>query len=81
MAVNGYTEYELAIHPFFEDLGHHINNQSMNKGTTFEGLIREKVGLKARDFNTIDVNAEINEAYVDEEVRAIREYDKASNGE
>lgn len=82
MAVHGHTDYELAIHPFLEDLGHHINNQSMNKGTTFEALIKEKVGLKARDFNTIDVNAEINEANIDEEVRAMREsYDKASNGE
>jgi hypothetical protein len=53
----------------------------MNKGTSFEGLIREKVGFKARDFNTIDVNAEIYEDHVNEEVRAMREYDKASNGE
>lgn len=82
MAVNGFTDYELAIHPFFEDLGHHINNQSMNKGTTFEALIKEKVGLKAKTFNTIDINSEINEAYIDEEVRAMREeYNRASNGE
>jgi hypothetical protein len=82
MAAEGYTDYELAIHPFFEDLGHHINNQSMNKGTTFEALIKEKVGLKAKAFNTIDINAEINEAYIDEEVRAMRDaYNKASNGE
>lgn len=81
MAVNGYTDYELAIHPFFEDLGHHVNNQSINKGTSFEALIREKVGLKAKAFNTIDVNADINEAYINEEVAAMRAYDKASNGE
>jgi hypothetical protein len=82
MAAEGYTNYELAIHPFFEDLGHHINNQSMNKGTTFEALIKEKVSLKAKTFNTIDINAEINEAYIDEEVRAMRDaYNKASNGE
>ncbi len=82
MAALGYTDYELAVHPFFEDLGHHINNHSMNKGTTFEALIKEKVGLKAKAFNTIDINAEINEAYIDEEVRAMRDaYNKASNGE
>jgi len=82
MAVQGYTDYDQAIHAFFEDLGHHINNQSMNKGTTFEALIKEKVCLKAKTFNTIDINAEINEAYINEEVRAMREaYNKASNGE
>jgi hypothetical protein len=41
-------------------------------------LIKEKVALKARQFNTMDVNAEIYEAYIDEEVEAYR---KASDGE
>lgn len=81
MAAEGQSDYELAIHPFYEALSHHINNQSMNRGATFEEIIREKVGIKARSFNTIDVNAEINEAYINEEVRAMREYEKASNGE
>ncbi len=81
MAMHGYSDYELAIHPFFEELAHFINNQALNKGTSFESLVKEKVGLKAREFNTMDVNADIYENYVNEEVRAMREYDKASNGE
>jgi hypothetical protein len=78
MAIETQTDYELAIHPFFEDLYHYINNHAMNIGADFDTLIKEKVALKARQFNTIDVNAEIYEAYVDEEVAAYR---KASDGE
>lgn len=82
MAMNGYSDYELAIHPFFEELAHFINNQALNKGTSFESLIKEKVGLKAREYNTMDVNADIYENYVDEEVHAMREaYQKASKGD
>ena len=81
MAATGQTDYNIAIHDFYEALTHHINNRSMNIGTSFEVLVKEKVALKARSFNTIDVNAEINEAYIDEEIRAMREYEKQSNGE
>jgi hypothetical protein len=78
MAIEAQTDYELAIHPFYEALYHYINNHSMNIGTDFDTLIKEKVALKARQFNTIDVNAEIYEDYIDEEVAAYR---KASDGE
>ncbi len=81
MAAEGYTNYDEAVHNFFEALTHHINNKSMNLGLTFESYVKEKVALKARLFNTIDVNAEIYESYVDEEIRAMREYEKQSNGE
>jgi len=78
MAVQSQYDYELAIHPFFEDLYHYINNHAMNIGIDFDALIREKVATKSRLFNTMDVNNEIYEAYVDDEVEAYR---KASNGE
>jgi hypothetical protein len=78
MAIEKQHEYDLAIHPFYEDLYFYINNLAMNMGMDFDQLMREKVAFKARHFNTIDVNQEIYEAYVDEEVAAYR---KASDGE
>jgi len=58
-----------------------VETGQFNLGLTFESYVKEKVALKARLFNTIDVNAEIYESYVDEEIRAMREYEKQSNGE
>ena len=78
MAIEGQPDYELAIHPFYEELYFYINNLAMNMGMDFDQLMHEKVAFKARSFNTIDVNQEIYEAYIDEEVEAYR---KASNGE
>lgn len=78
MAINKQSDYELAIHPFFEALYHHINNLAMNIGTDFDHLIKEKVTYKARLFNSMDVNADISEHYIDEEIDAYR---KASDGE
>lgn len=78
MAINKQSDYELAIHPFFESLYHHINNLAMNIGTDFDHLIQEKVAYKARLFNSMDVNADIGEYYIDEEIEAYR---KASDGE
>ncbi len=78
MALKGFTDYELAIHPFYEALNTYINNHGCNIGLGFDGLIHEQVAKKARQFNTLDVNAEIYEHYVDEEVAAYR---KQSDGE
>ncbi|MDO8961850.1 MAG: replication initiation factor [Methylophilus sp.] len=78
MAIHQHKDYELAIHPFFEDLYHYMNNLAMNLGSDFDSLIKEKVAFKARQFNSMDVNADIYEAYVDDEVEAYR---KASDGE
>lgn len=78
MALKGITDYELAIHPFYEALNTYINNYGCNVGLGFDGVIHEQVAKKARVFNTIDVNAEIYAAYVDEEVAAYR---KQSDGE
>lgn len=78
MAIHQHTDYELAIHPFFEDLYHFINNHAMNIGSDFDALIKEKVAYKARHFNSIDVNAEIYDEHINEEIEAYR---KASDGE
>lgn len=78
MAIHQHKDYELAIHPFFEDLYHYMNNLAMNIGSDFDTLIKEKVAFKARQFNSMDVNTEIYEAYVDDEVEAYR---IASDGE
>ena len=78
MAIEGQNDYELAIHPFFEALSHYINNLAINLGHSFESLINEKVALKAKAFNTMDVNNEIYEDTPDDDAEAYR---KASDGE
>lgn len=81
MAIEGISEYNLALDPFFEDLHFYIKHQAELLEHTIDSLVQEKVSIKARGFNTIDVNREIYDDYVDEEVRAMREYEKASDGE
>jgi hypothetical protein len=78
MAIEGQSEFDLAIDPFFEDLYFYIKNLATSLGHSFDSFIQEKVSIKARLFNTIDVNSEIDDNYVDEEVEAYR---KASDGE
>ena len=45
---------------------------------SFEGLINEKVAIKAKAFNTMDVN---NEIYEDIQSDEAEDYRKASDGE
>ena len=78
MAIAGQSDYSRAISLFIDDLFEYIHFRSKKLGYEYDELIVEKVAYKARQFNTIDVNAEINEAYIDEEVAAYR---KASDGE
>ena len=77
MAIHGYREYELAIHPFFLALGNFINNRSMDFGLSFEQFIDEKVAKKARLFNTLDNNEPTE---IDHQ-SAADAYRKASHGE
>lgn len=78
MAIEGISEYDLALDPFFEDLHFYLKNQAEIIGHTIDSLLKEKVSIKARSFNTIDVNQETSDDYVNEEIAAYR---KASDGE
>lgn len=78
MAIESKKDFDLAIQPFLDDLYHYINNHAIDIGLSFDGLVQEKVSTKSRLFNTMVVNNEIYEAYVDEEVEAYR---RASDGE
>ena len=77
MAIHGYSDYELAIHPFFMALDQFINNRSIDFGVSFEQFIAEKVAKKARLFNTLDNNEPTAQGYES----AADAYRKASDGE
>jgi hypothetical protein len=78
MAIEGMSEYNLAIDPFNDDLYFYIKHQAEIAELPYDDFIKEKVSIKARGFNTIDVNMGIYDDYVNEEVAAYR---KASDGE
>ncbi len=78
MAIEGKSEYNLVIDPFVDDLYFYIKHQAEIAGLPYDDFIKEKVSNKARMFNTIDVNMDIYDDYVNEEVAAYR---KASDGE
>jgi hypothetical protein len=78
MAIEGISEYNFAIDPFFEDLHFYLKHQAEILELTIDSFLKEKVSNKARMFNTIDVNMDIYDDYVNEEVAAYR---KASDGE
>ena len=77
MAIHGYRDYELAIHPIFMALDHFINNRAMDFGLSFEQFIDEKVSKKARVFNTLDNN----EPTEQDHESAAEAYRRASDGE
>jgi hypothetical protein len=78
MAIEGISEYDLALDPFFEDFHFYIKHQAETLEHSIDSFIQEKVSIKARSFNTIDVNMDAYDDYVNEEVAAYR---KASDGE
>ncbi len=77
MAAHGYTDYEEAIGPYLSALTHHTNNRAMDFGMSFEELIKEKVAIKARQFNTLN-NTEDDDDGITE---AARQYRRLSDGE
>jgi hypothetical protein len=81
MAIEGISEFNFAIDPFNDDLYFYIKHQAELAGIPYDDFVKEKVSNKARMFNTIDVNREIYDDFIDEDVRAMREYEKLSNGE
>ena len=77
MAAHGYADYEEAIAPYLSALTHHANNRAMDFGCSFEEFIREKVAIKARQFNTINNTEDDDDGITD----AARAYRRASDGE
>jgi hypothetical protein len=53
MAREGLTDLGAAMELYHTHLYHYINTRSMNEGVTFEGFIGERVGVKAKRFNSI----------------------------
>ena len=78
MATNGLIDPQQGFKEFCLAVGKRIAHHAEYQNLFSEEFILQKVASKARRFNTIDVNQEIYEQYVNDEVEAYR---KASDGE
>jgi hypothetical protein len=76
MAANGHDEHDLAYPVFFDVLAHHIYMLAQKVEMPVDDFIRQKVGVKARLFNTLNNNLEEQDLSFNSEA-----YRRASDGE
>jgi len=75
MAREGITDLFDGVEAYYRGLCDYLNNRAANGGVSFEGLIEERVAIKAKRFNSI-----LNKQSA-ENVPTAEDYRKASNGE
>lgn len=76
MAREGLTDFGAGLELYCTDLYHYVHNRSMQEGVTFEGLVGEKVAVKAKRFNSI-----LNKQKALDHQHAVDDYRRMSDGE
>lgn len=76
MAREGITDLYDGVEAFYRDLYHYLNNRAMNAGASFDDYVSERIGVKAKRFNSI-----LNKQLADDEALDSEAYRKAADGE
>ncbi|MGB2831498.1 MAG: replication initiation factor [Methylotenera sp.] len=76
MAREGMTDLYDGVEAYYRGLYHYLNNRAMNAGASFDDFVNERIGVKAKRFNSI-----LNKQLADDAALDSEAYRKASDGE